>query len=195
MKSFLDSAKWTRKPLHSTFDGQRLEVEAAEGSDFWQETHYGFKRDSGHALLGPIEQTGSLEVTFKASFSTLYDQAGLMLRMDESNWIKAGIEINDGIPHLAVVVTRTQSDWSLSAVPEWADREVTVRASWSDDAVTIRARCDNGTWNTLRLAPMTVGPSTRAGLYVCSPERKGLRVTFTDVRYGSADGDLHQQPL
>jgi len=194
MKDFLTNADWTSAPVRSDFDGRFLRVEAAKGSDFWQGTHYGFHRDSGHALLVPVGEVGSLEVTFQASFSALYDQAGLMIRNSEKDWLKAGIEINDGVQHAAAVVTREQSDWSLSAVPEWAGQEVTIRASWRNGAVTIRARSNGGAWNTLRLAPMNVGTSTKAGLYVCSPERGGLGVTFSAVKFGPPDAELHSAP-
>lgn len=59
-----------------------------------------------------------------------------MIRNEQSNWIKAGIEITDGMPHAAVVVTREQSDWSLCPVPEWSDAQVTMRTSWTDGATT-----------------------------------------------------------
>ncbi|WP_017197858.1 DUF1349 domain-containing protein [Arthrobacter sp. M2012083] len=194
MQHFLKIAEWTTVPVTNHFDGRLLNIEAAKGSDFWQETHYGFKRDSGHALLAPIDLQGSLEVTFQTTFGTLYDQAGLMIRNDEAEWIKAGIEINDGAPHAAAVVTRGQSDWSLSPTPDWADQEVTIRASWRDGAITIRAKKDQSPWSMLRVAPMTIGPTTKAGLYVCSPERAGLRVSFTRAKFGPPDAELHSEP-
>ncbi|MFJ5956670.1 DUF1349 domain-containing protein [Paenarthrobacter sp. NPDC092416] len=194
MKNFVNTAAWTSKPVNSRFVGRFLHVEAAKGSDFWQETHYGFKRDTGHALLAPVASVGALEVTFQADFDTLYDQAGLMIRSSETDWIKAGIEINDGLPHAATVVTHGRSDWSLSPVPEWANQEVTVRASWREGAVTIRVRKNQGPWSILRLAPMTFGPTTKAGLYVCSPERSELSVRFSRVTFGDADAGLHVAP-
>ncbi|HSO16400.1 MAG TPA: DUF1349 domain-containing protein [Arthrobacter sp.] len=197
MKEFIDSASWTTAPVHSGTDGGTFQVEAADGSDFWQETYYGFGRDSGHALLVPLGargSAGSLEVTFRASFDQLYDQAGLMLRNSASSWIKAGVEISDGQPHVGAVVTHLRSDWSLSPVPEWADTDVTLRASWTGGAVTVRARNDGGPWRTLRLAPLPVDSSTQAGLYVCAPEREGLRVSFSRAVFGGPDKDLHAQP-
>lgn len=197
MKDFIDSASWTTAPVMSATSGACFCVEAAAGSDFWQETHYAFARDSGHALLVPVgarAAAGSLEVTFRASFGQLYDQAGLMLRNNATNWIKAGVEISDGEPHVGAVVTLDRSDWSLSPVPGWANTDVTLRASWAGGAVTVRARSEDGPWQTLRLAPLPVSASTQAGLYVCAPEREGLSVTFSRVTFGTPDRDLHSQP-
>ena len=49
-------------------------------------------------------------LTLFARHETLYDQAGLMLRIDERNWLKAGIEFVDGRQMLSVVATT--HEWS-----------------------------------------------------------------------------------
>lgn len=43
-------AAWSRDPVTHRLDGERLTVEAAEGSDWWHDTAYGFRHDDGHAL-------------------------------------------------------------------------------------------------------------------------------------------------
>ncbi|WP_447924860.1 DUF1349 domain-containing protein [Georgenia muralis] len=186
--------EWLNPPADVVQHDDALTVTAEHGSDFWRETLYGFTRDSGHALLVPVEPSGSLEVSFFVSFDGRYDQAGLMLRNDAAHWIKAGVEITDGAPHVGAVVTHGRSDWSLAPVPEWAGREVTVRASWAAGAVTLRARPDGEAWRTIRVAPFEVGAATGAGLYLCAPERAGTVVTFTGVRHGKPDTDLHEDP-
>ncbi|WP_448073156.1 DUF1349 domain-containing protein [Georgenia yuyongxinii] len=186
--------QWLNPPAAVGQDGDRITVTAAPGSDFWRQTLYGFTRDSGHALLTPVDRAASLEVDFLLDFDQRYDQAGLMLRTDERTWIKAGVEISDGVPHVGAVVTRGASDWSLAPVPDWAGRVVTVRASWADGAVTLRARPAEGSWRTIRVAPFDVGPATGAGLYLCAPERAGLTVAFTGLRHGRTDAGLHEDP-
>ncbi|WP_341849447.1 DUF1349 domain-containing protein [Streptomyces yokosukanensis] len=62
-------------------------------SDFWRTTSYGFVRDGGHALLHHFPQGSATEVTFLADFDRLYDQVGLMVRVDAETWIKAGVEM------------------------------------------------------------------------------------------------------
>ena len=191
MKDFLPQAEWTTPPRAAAFDDHILRIEAVQGSDFWQQTHYGFCRDSGHALLAPVGNEGAIEVTFNVSFGALYDQAGLLVRNGANEWVKAGVEISDGVPNAAVVITRGRSDWSLSPVPDWAGQDVTIRASWRNGGITIRAKSGTEPWRLLRLAPINIVATTKAGLYICSPERDGLTVAFSRVRFTSPDAALH----
>jgi len=103
-------------------------VTAAEGSDLWRTTGYGFVHDSGHALLEPLTDGRAVEVSFVLDFEQIYDQAGVLLRVDEQTWVKSGIEVSDGVPQLGAVVTREFSDWSVAPVPSWQGGIITVRA-------------------------------------------------------------------
>lgn len=69
-----------------------------------------------------------------------------------------------------------------------------IRANQSGDAVTLRARTAEPPWRTIRLAPLAVDAIVQAGPMCCSPERGGLKVTFTRFDSGPADTDLHTQP-
>jgi regulation of enolase protein 1 (concanavalin A-like superfamily) len=183
--------EWLNPPADAAPDGSALVVTTREGSDFWRTTSYGFVRDDGHALLTPFPPGTAVEVSFVADFTELYDQAGALVRVDASTWIKAGVELSDGAPQLGAVVTHGTSDWSLAPVPEWAGREVTVRVSRSGDAVTVRARCADGPWRTVRLAWLDPAAEATAGPFCCSPQRAGLRVRFTRLAAGPADASLH----
>lgn len=48
----------------------------------------------------------------ESDFKELYDQAGLMIYLDEKHWIKTGIEYNDEQPMIGSVVTNEVSDWA-----------------------------------------------------------------------------------
>jgi len=182
---------WLNPPQAATVIGDDLFVTAASGSDFWQQTAYGFRRDSGHALLAPFGEGRAVEVSFVVDYGELYDQAGLLVRVDERNWIKAGVEVSDGAPQLSAVVTRGTSDWSVAPVPGWAGSEVTVRASWTGEALTLRACVAGQPWRMLRLAPFLGSAAATAGPYCCAPEREGLTVRFTGWRTTDADAALH----
>jgi regulation of enolase protein 1 (concanavalin A-like superfamily) len=191
------SGTWTREPvsLREEADDERLVVEAAEGSDFWERTVYGFEHRDGHALLAPWPGDAGVEVSFSLTgFDELYDQAGLMLWNGPTCWIKAGIEINDGVPHVGAVVTDGMSDWSLAPVPEWLGQVITLRASRMNDGVIVRARTISEPWRTIRVAPFAETEEAQAGPYLCAPSRAGFTVTFTGWMQTEPDDELHADP-
>ncbi len=182
---------WTTPPVSATQDGDDLLVAAVEGSDAWRHTAYGFVHDDEHALLAALIPGTAVEVTFVADLTEQFDQAGVFLRADAETWIKAGVELADGVPQLGAVVTLGRSDWSVGAVPSWAGREVTVRASRTGDAVTIRARVDDEPFTLVRVAPFPADADVAAGPFCCAPTRAGLVVRFRRWEVGPADEALH----
>ncbi|MFE0589331.1 DUF1349 domain-containing protein [Micromonospora echinospora] len=183
---------WSRPPVRveATPTGDLL-VEPAATSDLWRHTSYGFVHDDAPALLAPFAAGSAVEVSFRLDYTEQFDQAGVLVRVDEEQWIKAGVEVSDGQPQVGAVVTRGVSDWSVAPVPEWVGREVTVRASRAGDALTVRARVDGEPWRLVRLAPLAPTAVATAGPFCCSPTRGGLTVRFTGWRRGPADAALH----
>lgn len=188
--------KWSNKPKGCSEQNGQLIVEAVEGSDYWQKTMYDFQHDTGHALLAAWQEDEAVEVSFSLQgFTELYDQAGIMLWHSDTIWIKAGIEMNDGVPHAGAVVTDGYSDWSLSPVAEWAGETVTIRASRMKDAVIIRARTEQQPWRTLRVARFPYTSGVQAGPFLCAPTRPGFTVEFTRWVSTEPDIDVHTDPL
>lgn len=192
-----NDGRWTREPAELRSEGSELVVTAVEASDYWRTTHYGFVHDDGHGLLADWPAGTAQEVTFDASALTgLYDQAGILLFAGETQWVKAGLEVSDGVLHLGAVVTNGVSDWSMAPVPEWSGELVTIRASRggvAGDAVTLRARTETSGWRTLRVAPFTAG-AAQAGPMICAPMRADLTVRFTRWSLTDGDVDLHEDP-
>jgi regulation of enolase protein 1 (concanavalin A-like superfamily) len=181
---------WTRQPLQISQSESTLTVEAAEGSDWWRTTSYGFIHDDGHALVKDFPNESAIEVSFILNYTAQFDQAGIFITNDSENWIKAGVEFCDGYPQVGAVVTEKKSDWSVAAVPEWMNKEVTIRVSRSGDAVTVRAGI-NGDLRLVRVAPLDPGRRWSAGPMLCAPTRAGLEITFTKWSEGPADSELH----
>lgn len=191
LRELVDAATWTHEPEAVELDGDVLRVTAARGSDAWRTTSYGFVHDSEHALVQPLDGSFSVEASFVLDYTEQFDQAGVFLRVDERNWIKAGVEFSDGTPQLGAVVTRDVSDWSVAPVPEWVGRVVTVRASRDGDAVTIRAWAEDEQPRLVRVAYLDPDAAVSAGLLCAAPTRAGLTVTFTGYRVGAPDEALH----
>ena len=191
LQDLVERGRWTHEPEAVRLDGDELHVTAVEGSDAWRTTSYGFVHDSEHALLEDLTGDFGLEVSFRLDYAEQFDQAGLFLRVDDRTWIKAGVEVSDGVAQLGAVVTHETSDWSVAPVPEWVGRVVTIRASRSGDAVTIRARVDDEELRLVRLAWLDPAASVSAGLLCAAPTRSGLTVTFTGHTVGEPDTALH----
>ncbi|MBF5030544.1 MULTISPECIES: DUF1349 domain-containing protein [unclassified Micromonospora] len=185
---------WLNPPERAEpVDGGGLLVEPHGGSDFWRRTSYGFVHDDGSALLAPFGVDSAVEVSFVLDYTAQFDQAGVLVRVDDRRWTKAGVEVSDGAPQVGAVVTDEFSDWSVAPVPQWSGREVTVRVSRAGDALTVRARCADEPWRLVRVAPLDPAAEASAGPYCCSPSRGGLLVRFTGWRRGPADAALHPE--
>jgi regulation of enolase protein 1 (concanavalin A-like superfamily) len=185
------SGTWTNVPANVEIAHDGMHVTAVEESDAWRITSYGFVHNTEHALLASLAPGTAMEVSFHLDFSAQFDQAGIFVKVDDSTWIKAGVERSDGEDSLGAVVTRGVSDWSLSPVPGWHGRLVTIRASRSGDALTVRARVDDEPWRLVRVAPLDPDAAVAAGPMCCAPSRAGLTVHFAAWRTGQADASLH----
>ncbi len=181
---------WLNPPPYDVVHGV-LEVRPMAGSDLWRHTSYGFVHESGHALLAPLDVGQAVEVTFEGDLDRQFDQAGVLVRASEERWVKAAVELSDGVLQVGAVVTDGRSDWSVAPVPDWAGHPVTVRVSRADDALTLRARRGEEPWRLVRVLPWSAEEPTTAGPLACAPTEAGLLVRFTRWLTTDADGSLH----
>lgn len=173
---------WLNRPGRWSPDPDGLGVTTDPDSDFWVTTHYGFVRDTGHALLRPVPGRFRLRVTFSGAYRDQYDQAGLLLRLDGDNWIKTGVEYADGDRLLSAVVTRDVSDWSVVPLKSVADPEapVTIELRRDGDAVHVLYSADDAEPSTmLRLAYFPPDVAAQAGPMCASPQGRGFTTRFS----------------
>jgi uncharacterized protein len=177
---------WLNEPPDWRDEDGTLSVVTGDRTDFWRKTHYGFIRDDGHCRHLPVAGDFSASVAFRGDYTDLYDQAGLMLRLDAETWVKAGIEFVAGRRMLSAVVTRDASDWSTMPLPveaDWLRLRLTrigsaVHVHWAVDAAEPKYRM-------LRLAFFPSGAGV-VGPMCCSPQRAGFTARFRDFRVGPA---------
>jgi uncharacterized protein len=188
--SFLD-CKWINQPTTWSLNENILNVTTDEKTDFWQDTYYGFKRDTGHFFGKSISGNFMAQLRFQAKYSHLYDQAGMMIRIDETLWIKAGIEYSDNKHALSIVVTVGKSDWSIGTLvgnPE----DVHLRVTLNDGSVRIQASCDGVHWPVFRVFSFPHRDNYLVGPMCCSPERSGFDARFSEFTIGPPmSKDLH----
>lgn len=182
---------WLNEPERWTAQGDSLEIVTDKATDFWRKTHYGFCRDSGHFLGFRTAQAFTAELRVQCDFQALYDQAGIMVRVDAEHWIKAGIEFSDGRAMLSSVLTNGQSDWATAPYEHDAG-DFWMRVTVADGVLRLQASADGKVWPLVRLAPFIIAQSYWVGPMACTPERGGLPVTFTRFSLKPPLGkDLH----
>ena len=86
---------WLNEPMTWSRDGNRVSLVTDAKTDFWRNTYYGFVRDSGHFLGYEAGSSFTATVRVTGKFESLYDQAGLMIRIDDTRWVKTGVELTD----------------------------------------------------------------------------------------------------
>ena len=186
-----EGGTWLNEPSYWGWDGDRLRVVTDARTDFWRETHYGFIRDSGHFYGCEVIGAFSAQLRVKARYKALYDQAGIMVRLDEAHWIKAGVEWSDEAPRLGSVLTLGQSDWATGPL-DGDPSDFWLRVTVATGVIQIQASHDKRRWPLLRLAPVPRASVYRVGPMCCTPERAGLEVEFSEFTVGPPLGrDLH----
>jgi regulation of enolase protein 1 (concanavalin A-like superfamily) len=177
--------KWLNEPRDWTHSGGVLTFTTEPKTDFWRKTHYGFIRDSGHFYGQPITGDFTAEVKVTGNYRTLYDQAGLMVRLDENNWLKCGVEFVDGEQLASVVLTREYSDWSFVPIPG-NPASAWVRFRREGGAVEVHYSVDGTTFRQLRLGYLTSG-TVEVGMMACSPGDEGFTVRFEGFKLEPID--------
>jgi regulation of enolase protein 1 (concanavalin A-like superfamily) len=169
--------KWQNEPDGWTLDGSKLTIECANGTDFWRKTHYGFDRSSGHFYYRVVPGDFRVSTKIEGPFLNQYDQAGLMLWLDEDNWLKAGVEFVDGKHIFSVVVTHGFSDWSI--YPCDNPEAMSIHMIRRGDSVTVETVEVDGTSKVARLAYMDPMVAARVGPMACAPSGSGFSATLS----------------
>jgi regulation of enolase protein 1 (concanavalin A-like superfamily) len=180
--SFKDCT-WLNEPATWSATANELKITTDARTDYWRETHYGFVRDNGHFLRSIAKGDFTAEIRFRAVYNHLYDQAGLMIRLDERHWVKTGIEFTDGECALSTVVTSGKSDWSVGKL-RGDPGDVRLRVTVSNGALRIQASTDGLFWPLFRLAPFPESVQCEVGPMCCSPERAGFECQFSEFMIG-----------
>ncbi len=187
----MNNGVWLNEPKFWSLKDGVLDVTTDAETDFWRETHYDFVHDNGHFYGFPTAGAFTAEVRIRGRCEALYDQAGIMVRLDERRWVKAGIELSDGRAMLSSVLTDGRSDWATGPYEHDAG-DFWMRATVADGVLRLQASADGTVWPLVRLAPFPKAKSYSVGPMACSPTRAGLNVRFSDFRLSAPTGkDLH----
>ncbi len=174
---------WLNPPTTFSEGPGTLTETVPAGTDFWRTTHYGFIRDSGPFRFE--QRTGDFQATvrIRGQYRELYHQAGLMIRIDNKNWIKSGIEYVNGKQNISAVVTRDVSDWSVIPRTD-SPAFIWLRLQRHNDAVKIESSLDGQTWSMVRLAYFPPNVPVQIGMVAAAPGKQSFQVTFDHFSVG-----------
>ena len=173
----LDKMQWFNEPTKWEIKNNSLTMNVTPQSDYWRVSHYGFTVDDAPFLY--TLRGGEFEVKVKVTgdYTARFDQAGLMLRIDHENYIRAGIEFVDGKYNLSTVVTHHTSDWSIIAL----DRPVPfvwIKAVRRLDAIEVFYSFDDVTYTLMRNAWMPDNHPIMVGVMAACPDGNGFKARF-----------------
>jgi len=161
---------WFNEPAGYSCD-QGLIIVTKPKTDFWQCTHYGFRRDDGHCLF--TNMSGDFGIETKAVFTphAKYDQCGLMIRADSENWIKCSVEYEStSMNRLGSVITNGGfSDWATQDISTTL-HSMCYRISKRGSDFMIEHSYNGNDWCQMRIAHLShCTDSLKIGVYACSP--------------------------
>lgn len=169
--------QWSNPPQAFKESPSTLTETVPAGTDYWRTTHYGFIRDSGPFRFETRSGNFEAKVQIHGKYQELYHQAGLMIRKDERNWIKTGIEFVNGHQNVSAVVTQNFSDWSVLPRSD-SPASIWMRLQRFNDTVQISYSLDGQKWSMLRLAYFPPELPVQIGMVAAAPGKMPFEVTF-----------------
>ena len=169
---------WLNEPPSWRADGNTISAQAGRKTDFWRKTHDSGVRDSGHFYYETVSGDFTASVKVSGQYADLYDQAGIMVRQDETTWLKCGIEFVGGVQYASSVVTRDWSDWAIRPLPN--PPAIWLRVARHGGTVEVYISLDGLKYEMIRQAYLTDEAALSVGLMFAAPAGNGFAVRFED---------------
>jgi regulation of enolase protein 1 (concanavalin A-like superfamily) len=169
--------EWLNEPPQWQVDGDIVRVATGAKTDSWRKTHDGGIRDSGHFYFQPVTGDFEATVTVRGKYADLYDQAGLMVRVDQTTWIKCGIEYFQGLQHASAVVTRDYSDWSLNRL-QGSPPAIDLRVVRHGSTFAVYYTLPDYPNCMIRQAFLTEDSTVSVGIMCAAPTGNGFEIEF-----------------
>jgi regulation of enolase protein 1 (concanavalin A-like superfamily) len=182
LKEFPKDFYWYNEPNKYKFDG-KLVFYTSPHTDFWQRTHYGFKKDDGHCFLTTIDKDFELLAHLEFYYKELYDQSGIMIRINENYWTKVSIEFkNKKISKLGSVATNLgYSDWAMTEISsDTISMWYKVEKKGKD--LVIENSLYGNKWTQMRVSHIhTNFKKIEVGIYACSPKNSSFQCIVKNI--------------
>jgi regulation of enolase protein 1 (concanavalin A-like superfamily) len=176
----LSRMSWLNPPANENYSEGVLRVRSRGKTDFWRKTYYGYINDNGHFMSLPVSGDFLFQARIDGNYGALYDQAGLMVRLDEKHWMKCGTELVENKRWASVVFTHDYSDWST--MEDLTQRgAVYWRVVRQKDSIEARCSIDGEKYITVRQGYFPAQQKVHVGVMACAPEGQGFDATFDQL--------------
>ncbi|WP_343691832.1 DUF1349 domain-containing protein [Chitinophaga sp.] len=175
----LEKMQWFNEPAKWNIKDKALTVFVTPQTDYWRISHYGFTVDDAPFYFTTYGGEFEVKVKLTGNYKARFDQMGLMIRTDQENYIKTGVEFVDGKFNVSTVVTHHTSDWSvttLDKVPPF----IWIKAVRRLDAVEIFYSLDDTNYVMTRNCPLQDNRPVMVGMMAASPDGQGFEARFED---------------
>jgi regulation of enolase protein 1 (concanavalin A-like superfamily) len=171
---------WFNEPSRWSEDEGSIVAFADAQTDFWRLTDYGFIRDNAHIYGESIATDFDLSVRVKAEYAQQYDQAGAAVRVDESHWIKTGVEMFEGTLRFSAVVTIDHSNWVVADLPQ-SFNYLNLKLARRRNAIHISYSVDEEELKFVSVAYLEPDVSAFVGVMCAAPQGQGFESRFSDL--------------
>jgi len=173
----LEKMQWFNEPAKWEIKNNALTMQVTPKSDYWRISHYGFTVDDAPFYYTTYGGEFEAKVKITGAYKERFDQMGLMLRIDEDNYIKTGVEFVDGKFNISTVVTHEKSDWSVTALDK-TPPFVWIKVVRRLDAVEVFYSYDDKNYIMTRNAPLQDNTPVMVGLMAACPDGNGFEAKF-----------------
>ena len=175
----LEKMNWFNEPANWNVNKEKLSMSVTPKSDYWRISHYGFTVDDAPFYYAEYGGEFEAKVKIEGDYKVRFDQAGMMIRIDHENYIKAGIEYVDGKYNLSAVVTHHTSDWSVIPLDKPVEG-LWIKAVRRLDAIEIFYSFNDKDYTLMRNAWMEANRPVKVGMMAACPDGDGFNVTFSN---------------
>ena len=179
----LKDFEWYNEPMRITYRDDGMDICAEAQTDFWQNSHHQLRKDNGHFFFTRKDSNFILNTHWKFEEYAGFRQCGVMVRIDERNWIKLGtMSAGSEVFQLGSVVThRGNSDWAVHNI-ENPQGQIWFRIKRLKGDYILLVSSNGVDFQQLRMCSFHAeSPEIKVGVYACSPQNLPFVCTLSSL--------------
>ena len=186
--------QWQNEPPVWQAQGKTVTAQAATGTGSW------FRVRGGRTVHVPHFYCEAITGSFRAQVKVIYhpdsqfDEAGLLVQLDDRSWLKFSIEAGQDVDQAKwVVARRNWLDRDYHPLPE--SHAYWLRVERQDTTFDLSLSSDGISYSVVHQAILTKCQKAEVGIIISSPMGSGFASRFEEleiVQQASAVQDQHR---